>query len=227
MCFVPGTWNSAQRGFVGPRDGLLDTTRTFSWDDSVRPCASERTYLRQLLSCSVAHVPHLYAFSVWDRSLMSLHLTAGCWYADDDDDGHIIRHLGSLHPIGIIAAAIVSTPLSVARRLNCEAAFLVSCTSTRIPIALIIRRVSGERGYMVGPRPRIRRSMHENQHHNDPEKKYTSLAMEGFHASIPTTDQASAKPHPTTPMHSLAHPTAPSHLACSVSGPILPPKVAR
>ena len=65
---------------------------------------------------------------------------------------------GSLHPIGTIAAATSCTPLSVARRLNCAAAFLVSCTSTLMPRELIYRLVCGEMGSIFGPRPRIKRS---------------------------------------------------------------------
>ncbi len=56
------------------------------------------------------------------------------------------------------AAATFATPLSVARRLNWAAAFLVSWTSTRIPSELICLRVSGEMGCTEGPSPRIRRS---------------------------------------------------------------------
>ena len=41
------------------------------------------------------------------------------------------------YPMGINAAAISVTPRSVARRLNCAAAFRVSCTSTRIPRELM------------------------------------------------------------------------------------------
>lgn len=61
-------------------------------------------------------------------------------------------------PIGIKAAAMLLTPLSVASRLNWAAAFLVSCISTLIPRELIYFLVSGEIGYVEAPRPRIRRS---------------------------------------------------------------------
>lgn len=61
--------------------------------------------------------------------------------------------------MGINAAAIVDTPLSVARRLNCAAAFLVFCTSTRIPSPLILRLVASESGYIEAPSPRISKSV--------------------------------------------------------------------
>ena len=64
----------------------------------------------------------------------------------------------SFHPIGISAAATSSTPRSVARRLNCDAAFLVSSTSTRMPSAVMHRLASGLSGRISGPRPRMRRS---------------------------------------------------------------------
>ena len=67
-------------------------------------------------------------------------------------------HLGSFQPRGISAAATSPTPRSVARRLNCEAAFLVSCISTRMPKELIYLLVSGDRGRIEGPRPRTSRS---------------------------------------------------------------------
>ena len=62
------------------------------------------------------------------------------------------------HAIGINAAAIAEIPLSVANKLNCAAAFLVSCMSTRIPISLIRRLVAGEIGKVEAPSPRINRS---------------------------------------------------------------------
>lgn len=62
------------------------------------------------------------------------------------------------HPIGIIAAAISETPRSVASRLNCAAAFLVSTTSTLTPSELICFLVSGESGMIEPPIPRINRS---------------------------------------------------------------------
>jgi len=61
-------------------------------------------------------------------------------------------------PIGIKAAAMLLTPLSVASRLNWAAAFLVSCISTFIPRELIYFLVSGVMGYVEAPKPRIRRS---------------------------------------------------------------------
>lgn len=45
--------------------------------------------------------------------------------------------LPSLHPIGTNAAATLCVPLSVASKLNCAAAFLVSCISTLIPRLLM------------------------------------------------------------------------------------------
>lgn len=64
----------------------------------------------------------------------------------------------SFHPTGIRAAATSSTPLSVANKLNCAAAFLVSSTSTLIPRPLICFLVSGLSGAMRGPTPSINRS---------------------------------------------------------------------
>ena len=72
---------------------------------------------------------------------------------------HTSPHFGSLHPIGIKAAAILLTPLSVARRLNCAAAFRVSCISTLIPNELIYFLVSGEMGYIDGPSPKMSMSV--------------------------------------------------------------------
>ena len=65
----------------------------------------------------------------------------------------------SAQPMGIKAAATSPTPLSVARRLNWEAAFLVSRTSTRIPKLVMWRLVSGLSGRSSGPSPSIKRSM--------------------------------------------------------------------
>ena len=60
--------------------------------------------------------------------------------------------------MGTRAAATCSTPLSVASRLYCAAAFLVSCTSILIPRSLMCSRVAGEIGMVDGPVPIIRRS---------------------------------------------------------------------
>lgn len=57
-----------------------------------------------------------------------------------------------------MAAATLLTPLSVANKLNCAAAFLVSCISTLIPRELIHLLVCGEMGYVLAPKPRMRRS---------------------------------------------------------------------
>ncbi len=51
------------------------------------------------------------------------------------------------------------TPLSVASRLNCAAAFLVSCISTLIPKELMYFLVCGEIGYVEAPKPSMRRSI--------------------------------------------------------------------
>ncbi len=64
----------------------------------------------------------------------------------------------SLHPIGISAAATSSTPLSVASRLYCAAAFRVSSTSTLMPRFPIARLVAGLSGRISGPNPNINKS---------------------------------------------------------------------
>ncbi len=60
--------------------------------------------------------------------------------------------------MGINAAATSPTPLSVASMLNCDAAFRVSRTSTRMPRLLMYFFVSGLSGRISGPRPRSNRS---------------------------------------------------------------------
>lgn len=65
----------------------------------------------------------------------------------------------SFHPNGTKAAATLPTPLSVASKLNCAAAFLVSCISTWIPSKLIALLVAGLSGIIFGPTPRIKRSI--------------------------------------------------------------------
>lgn len=67
--------------------------------------------------------------------------------------------IGSFQPRGIRAAATFPTPRSVASRLNWAAAFLVSCTSIRIPSELICFRVCGEIGCIEVPNPSINRSV--------------------------------------------------------------------
>lgn len=61
--------------------------------------------------------------------------------------------------MGINAQATLPTPRSVASRLNCAAAFRVSCTSTRMPSELMYCLVSGAMGYIEGPRPSMSRSI--------------------------------------------------------------------
>lgn len=61
--------------------------------------------------------------------------------------------------MGIRAAATFETPRSVANKLNCAAAFLVSRISIRIPSSDISRLVSGANGIIDGPTPMIRRSV--------------------------------------------------------------------
>jgi hypothetical protein len=68
------------------------------------------------------------------------------------------HHLLSLHPIGTSAAATCPTPRSVASRLNCAAAFLVSCISSRMPRSLRYLRTLGAIGYTLGPVPMINKS---------------------------------------------------------------------
>src|SRR5688572_5177557 len=65
----------------------------------------------------------------------------------------------SFQPIGINAAATSSTPRSVASLLYCDAAFLVSSTSTLIPRLLITRLVAGLHGRLSGPSPKSSRSV--------------------------------------------------------------------
>ena len=87
------------------------------------------------------------------------------WIVDRTD---IFHHLGSLHPIGTNAHATLSTPLSVASRLNCAAAFLVSCVSSLIPISPIYLLVSGATGYIPGPNPSINKSGFGHTNSNNP-----------------------------------------------------------
>lgn len=61
--------------------------------------------------------------------------------------------------MGIRAAATFETPRSVANKLNCAAAFLVSRISIRIPSSDINRLVSGANGIIDGPTPMMRRSV--------------------------------------------------------------------
>lgn len=61
--------------------------------------------------------------------------------------------------MGIRAAATFETPRSVANKLNCAAAFLVSRISIRIPSSDISRLVSGANGIIDGPTPMMRRSI--------------------------------------------------------------------
>ncbi|KAL2160494.1 hypothetical protein VTH06DRAFT_1182 [Thermothelomyces fergusii] len=75
------------------------------------------------------------------------------------DEGRTSYRPPSFHPIGINAAATFSTPRSVASMLYCDAAFLVSNTSSLIPRLLIARRVAGLRGRISGPSPRMSRSV--------------------------------------------------------------------
>lgn len=65
----------------------------------------------------------------------------------------------SCQPIGIRTAAISVTPLSVASRLNCAAAFLVSSTSTRMPSLATACLVDGLSGAMLFPVPIINMSV--------------------------------------------------------------------
>jgi hypothetical protein len=67
-------------------------------------------------------------------------------------------HLLSVHPIGTNAAATCPTPRSVASKLNCAAAFRVSCISSRMPRSLRYLRTWGAIGYTLGPVPMINKS---------------------------------------------------------------------
>lgn len=64
----------------------------------------------------------------------------------------------SFHPMGIKAAATSETPRSVASRLNCAAAFLVSKTSTLIPSSAMCFLVSGLSGRLCFPTPMTSKS---------------------------------------------------------------------
>ena len=64
----------------------------------------------------------------------------------------------SRQPMGISAAATSPTPLSVASRLNCAAAFLVSSTSTLMPRSAMRCLVCGLSGKLFLPTPMTKRS---------------------------------------------------------------------
>lgn len=64
----------------------------------------------------------------------------------------------SLHPKGIKAAATSETPRSVASKLNCAAAFLVSNISTLMPSSEMHLLVCGLNGRLFLPTPSMRRS---------------------------------------------------------------------
>lgn len=103
----------------------------------------------------------------------------------------------SRQPIGTSAAATCCTPLSVASRLNCDAALRVSCTSSRIPKSFICFLVAGETGAIMRPVPRMRRS------------ECGQIGLRE-HAGI-STYQASARRASARPRLPHRHPIVPCH----------------
>jgi len=125
----------------------------------------------------------------------------------------IYNYFISLHPIGTNAAATCPAPRSVANRLNCAAAFRVSCTSSLSPSPFKYCLTLGASGMIVGPVPMMRISVYtpDYQLHDlnrDQEKRHTY--------------QASDKPTPTPPTPPPQHPTAPSHSSTSPASPPSP-----
>lgn len=107
----------------------------------------------------------------------------------------------SLHPSGTKAAATLPRPLSVASRLYCAAAFLVSCISTWIPSELIAFLVAGLSGIIFGPNPRINRSMAYQSPITTPETRpiRKSQASEGLTRFRPHYSQDSPALVPNIP----------------------------
>lgn len=95
-----------------------------------------------------------------------------------------------LNPIGSKAAAILLTPLSVASKLNCAAAFLVSCISTLMPNELRYFLVSGDMGYVEAPNPSINMSTYSVRIHYTNTKQAKHI-IPGFGHTRSRTPQAS------------------------------------
>lgn len=91
---------------------------------------------------------------------------------------YALTPIPSCHPMGIKAAATSETPRSVANRLNCAAAFLVSKTSTRIPSWAMCFLVSGLKGRLTLPTPMTNKSIYRGCQFNIPGKMTASLESE-------------------------------------------------
>lgn len=121
---------------------------------------------------------------------------------------------------GISAAATSRGPRSVASRLYCAAALRESCTSTRMPMRASDSRVLGDSGWMVWPRPMMRRSGRQAW-------LWLWLVCMGlnvrmsyqYHINIRIvrTYLVSATPRATTPTPPRASRTAPYHSASQQS----------
>lgn len=99
----------------------------------------------------------------------------------------------SLQPIGMSAAATLPMPLSVASRLNCAAAFLVSCSSTRIPRLLMYFLVLGASGTMEVPTPRMSKSTQLLVLDHRVAQRQAEVNIPGFGQTSPKT------PHDASP----------------------------
>lgn len=124
----------------------------------------------------------------------------------------------SLHPNGTKAAATLPRPLSVASRLYCAAAFLVSCISTWIPSELIAFLVAGLSGIIFGPNPRINKSMTCQSPIITPSTRLPRI----HNTSFGVTHQVSATPFPELPNSRPQPPTALYNLPVSCSPLPLP-----
>jgi hypothetical protein len=118
----------------------------------------------------------------------------------------------SRQPIGISAAATCCTPRSVASRLNCAAAFLVSWISSRMPRLLRYFLIAGAMGVTRGPVPMISKSaitpVSQVRFPPPPERASNRRIM---------SYQASATPYPGAPTPRQAPPTGPSHSTAAPS----------
>lgn len=134
-CRREWTWNGgeAHRGCTAGRPKRQCRCRA----KSINPV--EQTH-RQYMSNHV-HLPIVYTKITFNYNL------------------HSAAPTPSTHPSGISTAATSVTPRSVASRLNCDAAFLVSRTSTRIPSDEMCFFNSGLRGTLFSPVPMISRSI--------------------------------------------------------------------
>ncbi|KAK6429255.1 hypothetical protein LTR95_014597 [Oleoguttula sp. CCFEE 5521] len=110
-------------------------------------------------------------------------------------------HFPIPQPTGTIAPATFCTPLSVANKLNCAAAFLVSCTSTLIPISAILCRVFTLNGTIPLPVPNTSKSGFGHTKPNTPQaSSLGSNCPFAFTSPVPEIcgvlqgDQAKASP---------------------------------